>query len=431
MECSRRSFLSSSLLVVAASGASASGASAFSQAPRYPSVGSLASQAPIRTITTGPKFHWFAYYDKLQFDSQVRYCLGNAVDFEHRAPTGRDAIEVGMVDLQDNDRWIPLGSSTAWGWQQGCMLQWIPNSPRQVIFNDRSGDDYISRVLDIETGESREHPLAIYSLSPVGRYAVTTDFRRINDLRPGYGYSGITDPWADQRHPREIGIQRLDLETGQIKVLISLAEIVDQPFPGGFGNGKHWFNHLLISPDGKRTIFLHRWQIGDHRWATRLFTIGLDGQDLRELNPGAGMISHFIWRDSRHILAWTRHASAGDGFYLIEDADNGSLEIIGKDVMTRDGHCTYLPGNQWIVNDTYPMGEERLQEVYLYHVQSGRRISLGRFHSPADYRGSWRCDTHPRHSPDGRYLCIDSPHSGAGRQMHLLDISEIVGMGDE
>ena len=24
---------------------------------------------PVRAITRGPKFHWFAYYDKLQFDS--------------------------------------------------------------------------------------------------------------------------------------------------------------------------------------------------------------------------------------------------------------------------------------------------------------------------------------------------------------------------
>ena len=96
--------------------------------------------------------------------------------------------------------------------------------------------------------------------------------------------------------------------------------------------------------------------------------------------------------------------------------------------MPLNGHCTYLPGNQWILNDTYPMGNaKRQQHVYLYEVASGRRIPIGDFHSPEVYTGEWRCDTHPRFSPDGKKVCIDSPHTGQGRQLHLIDVSGIVG----
>ena len=56
---------------------------------------------PSRAITSGPKHHWFGYYDKLQFDPSARYALGMEVDFEHRAPTPHDVIRVGMVDLSD------------------------------------------------------------------------------------------------------------------------------------------------------------------------------------------------------------------------------------------------------------------------------------------------------------------------------------------
>lgn len=388
---------------------------------------SSAAGVAVRTITRGPQHHWFAYYDKLQFDPTSRNCLGNAVGFEHRSPTGEDTIEVGMVDLQDNDRWITLGQSRSWGWQQGCMLQWVPGSDSLVIYNDRGADRFVSHVQNVSTGERKTLPHAIYSLSPVGKYAVTTDFRRINDMRPGYGYAGLPDPWAEQTAPREVGIQRIDLESGEAKMLVSLADIIDVPYPGGFGEGKHWFNHLLISPDGQRTIFLHRWRTAPGRWSTRMFTIGLDGGDLREINPGAGMISHFIWRDPQHILAWTRHPSAGDAFYVMEDSVAGTMEAIGRDVMRRDGHCTYLPGNRWIVNDTYPQGPHREQEVYLYEVATGKRVSLGGFRLPPEYQGEWRCDTHPRHSPDGNWLCIDSPHTGEGRQMHVIDIRPIVG----
>lgn len=72
--------------------------------------------------------HGFGYYDKLQFSPDNRFVLGNKVNFEHRSPTADDTIEVGMVDLQEKDRWIPLGQSNAWCWQQGCMLQWIPGT---------------------------------------------------------------------------------------------------------------------------------------------------------------------------------------------------------------------------------------------------------------------------------------------------------------
>jgi hypothetical protein len=380
----------------------------------------------VRTITRGPRHHWFAYYDKLQFDPSSRFCLGNSVGFEHRSPTADDRIDVGMVDLKDGDKWIRLGSSTAWGWQQGCMLQWVPGSDSLVIYNDRGDGQYVSHVVDAFTGKKTTLNRAIYSLSPVGQYAVTTDFRRINDLRPGYGYAGLPDPYADQKAPSKTGIERIDLETGEVKMLISLSDITDVPYRDGFGDGKHWFNHLLVSPDGKRTIFLHRWQTTPGRWATRMFTIGLDGSDLREINPGSGMISHFIWRDPDHILAWTTHPSAGPAFYVMEDRQGGSIEAVGTDVMKADGHCTYLPGNQWIINDTYPKGPERIQEVYLYHVATGRRVSLGGFPSPPEYKGEWRCDTHPRHSPDGKWICIDSAHTGQGRQMHLIDISKVI-----
>ena len=57
---------------------------------------------------------------------------------------------------------------------------------------------------------------------------------------------------------------------------------------------------------------------------------------------------------------------------------------------------------------------------------TGRRIELGSFHSPEEYTGEWRCDLHPRSSPDGRLVSIDSAHRG-GRQIYLLDIGGIVG----
>ena len=61
------------------------------------------SLPPVRPITKGPKFHWFGYYDKLQFDPSSRYALGMEGAIEHRLPTANDFVRLGMVDTQDGD----------------------------------------------------------------------------------------------------------------------------------------------------------------------------------------------------------------------------------------------------------------------------------------------------------------------------------------
>jgi len=385
----------------------------------------------VRAITRGPGYHWFGYYDKLQFDPTCQYALGMEVDFEHRSPKSDDTIKIGMVDLKDSDRWIELGTSTAWGWQQGCMLQWRPGSDREILWNDREGDRFVCHILDIRSKRKRTLPCPIYTLSPDGKTAVAADFRRINDVRPGYGYAGLTDPHGRELAPKDSGVFRVDLDTGRHELIVSLAEIARfGRIPGDPQNAKHYFNHLLFNTDGSRFIFLHRWRPWDPTqnksvggFGTRMLTATPDGKDIQIVDPH-GKTSHFIWRDPKHILAWSWHPSNGNAFYLYEDGTD-TVRTVGKGIMTRNGRCTYLPGNEWILNDAYP-DRQRKQPVYLYHVATGKTVPLGRFYLAPEYKGEWRCDTHPRFSSDGRSVVIDSPHEGNGRQMHLIDISRIV-----
>ncbi|QDT36735.1 hypothetical protein [Stratiformator vulcanicus] len=385
---------------------------------------------PTRVITTGPKHHWFGYYDKWQFDPTDRFVLSNEVSFEHRSPRESDSIGIGMVDTGEADRWIPLGTTKAWCWQQGCMLQWVPQREHTVLWNDREGDQFVCRILDTKSGDQRTVDTPIYSLAPDGQTAVTTDFRRIQDMRKGYGYAGLADPHRDELAPDDSGLWRVDLESGDRELVFSIAEAAST----GAGNpsmegAKHYFNHLLVSPDGNRTIFLHRWRPdgGRGKFRTRMFTIGLDGSDPYVLDP-SGSTSHFIWRDDEYICAWTRPEGQPWGFYLFKDKTD-EVEPVGRGVMTKNGHNTYLPigdGTEWILNDTYP-DRDRVQTVYLYHVPTEKVVKVGDFPSPRVYTGEWRCDTHPRYSRDGKTICVDSPVERSGRQLHLIDISEIVG----
>jgi hypothetical protein len=384
----------------------------------------------VRQITKGPRFHWFGYYDKLQFSVDDRFVLGNEVEFEGRSPTAADRIRVGMIDLQDADRWTELGSTGAWNWQQGCMLQWLPGAYRQIIWNDREGDHFVARTLDVKTRNLGTLPHPIYTISPDGKIGMAPDFRRLNDCRPGYGYAGLPDPNREIGAPEDAGVWRMNMQTGKQNLLFSFADATRVPFTGRkesafLPGAKHWFNHLLFNTDGTRIFFLHRWRNPGQRvgsFHTRAFTCNRIGRDWHCLDPH-GATSHFIWRDPEHIMAWAWHPSHGEKFYLYTDRSS-EVEVVGPDDMIQNGHNTYLPGtkNEWVLNDTYP-DAQRLQHPYLYHLPSRRKVALGHFQSPPEYTGEWRCDTHPRASRDGRLVCVDSPHAG-GRQMYLIDVRE-------
>jgi hypothetical protein len=435
MSLSRRRFHQTCLSAAAVGWMAGDPPSASGQATE---TGPLETFVPHRQITRGPRHHWFGYYDKRQFSPDGRRVLANQVDFEHRSPKADDTIQVGWVDRDQNDRWQPLGSSRAWGWQQGCMLQWVGGDGERVLWNDREGDRFVSRILRVADGSVQTLPMPIYTISRDGRYGLSTDFRRINNLRPGYGYAGLADPHVAERTPAESGIWRVDLATGETKLIVSLADVAKLAWPDGdrHADAWHYFNHLLINPSGDRFVFLHRYRPSfdpatrtfQGGFVTRMFSADPDGGRLHVVDP-SGYTSHFIWKNDEVLTMWTRPQGQPSAFYEVTDRQPGYRRV-GAEKMPSNGHNTYLPApyDDWILNDTYPSRGASRQTVYLYHVPSDRRVDLGHFPSPPAYRGEWRCDTHPRRSEDGLTVCVDSPHQG-GRQLHLLDIREIVQPG--
>ncbi|MBM3334971.1 hypothetical protein FJY63_09955 [Candidatus Sumerlaeota bacterium] len=371
---------------------------------------------PARAVTRGPKFHWFGYYDKFQLDVTGRYLLCMETDFEHRLPESNEAVKISMVNLADGDKWTELGESRAWAWQQGCMLQWRPGSDREVVWNDREGDRFVCRVLDVKTRNLRTLPRAVGTISPDGKIGLCEDYSRIWNFRAGYGYAGIPDRFADQPAPAEIGVWRMDMDSGETRLLVSVADLVKIPYPKQNPGDRHYVNHLSWSPDGRRFLMFNRWAGAGQ--PTRVFTMDAEGRDLRLLSARGA--SHWTWRDPEHVLIW-----ANGGYKLYKDDGSGEpKETLWE---APNGHQTYVPGtsNEWLVTDTYPYGANRDQILYLFHAPTRRFVLLGRF--PSTYRGEWRCDSHPRVSRDGKLIIIDSPHGGNGRQQYIIDIGSIVG----
>jgi hypothetical protein len=377
-----------------------------------------------RAVTRGPKCHFFGYYDKSPWDATGRYLLAMEVDFAGRDPKPGERLTVGMVDLRQENKYVPLDTTPAWCWQQGTMLQWLGSAPdREVIYNSLEDDHYISIIRDVQTGRMRKLPRPVYDVSMDGKQAVTLDFERVNRLRPGYGYVALPEKYRDDPAPKEAGIYWMDLATGENHQILSLDWAVHhQPLPD-FQGAQHWFNHLKFNPSGSRFMFLHRWRTpGMRGFLTRLYTAAADGSNAHLLSRSVG-VSHYDWRDDDTILIWTSTTEEGAHFYHINDR-TGEYKVVAGGVLTRDGHCSYSPDRKWILVDAYPDQEGR-QPLMLYRPADNKLIEIGRF--PADPRlvkTSFRCDLHPRWNRDGTQVCIDSSHEPT-RQMYVIDVGHI------
>jgi hypothetical protein len=347
------------------------------------------------------------------------------VAFMDRPPTDQDIAVVGYIDLQHGRQWHPVGETTAWCWQQGAMLQWMPSAPdREVIYNTITQDGFGAAIVDIATGVSRTLARPVYALAPDGRAAVTLNFSRVHHARPGYGYAGVPDPWADQSAPKEDGIYHLDLKTGDSHLIVSLSQMAGYAPESSMEGAIHWFNHLQFNTAGTRFLFLHRWRAPDSvSRCTRMFTANPDGSDIYFLGR-EGMVSHFDWRDEGHILAWSTHD--GENHYHLYQDRTPHVQVIGKKVLHADGHCSYSPDRSWILTDLYPDPVDSKRTLILYQPQTDRRVDIGRFYSAPEISGEIRCDLHPRWNRDGTQVCFDSIHEGE-RQIYVMDVASLTG----
>jgi hypothetical protein len=78
----------------------------------------------------------------------------------------------------------------------------------------------------------------------------------------------------------DVDARLVNLETGEAKQIISIAQVAALgEIPNEQPGIKHYFNHLLINPDGTRFIALHRWRYPNERRLTRMITANPDGSD--------------------------------------------------------------------------------------------------------------------------------------------------------
>ncbi len=365
--------------------------------------------------------YFYGYYDKSPWDASDRYMICLKVKQAYKSVAPKEPGIVGVIDTQNDNKFKKIGVTHSWNVQQGCMAQWMgPDFRSRIIYNDFRDGHYCAVIYDFQKKkEEKVLPMAAYDVAKDGSFILTLDFSRLHRMRPGYGYSNLPDTSKGELCPDKTCIWKVDIATGQVTNIFKYTDFAAFEPDESMAGAEHKVNHLMISPNCKRFMVLHRWfQKG--RKHTRLVTVNIDKTEMYNLSDDV-FVSHCYWKNDNEILSFLRKKETGDHYYLMKDKTQ-EYQMYWPELNT-DGHCSYSPDGKYIITDTYP-NRKRLASVYLCTEEDNRSRRISRVFSPFRYDNDCRCDLHPRWNRVGNKVCIDSVHEGK-RGLYVIDVPAV------
>lgn len=402
--------------------AMATGVGAAAEFPKY--------SAP-RAITSGPKDHLFAsYYAINAWSADGRYATVLETDVKGRLATENDVAVLGVVDAEDNNRFVPLTETRCWNFQEATMAHWLATAPQtRFIFNDSVDGKFVSVVFDMTNKTRRVVPYPVSAVSPDGKWAVSINYARLRLTRPDYGYGGNgQDARRDVTWPADDGLWLVNLESGEAKLIVSIASVRDRMPQVKDPKALAYFCHTVFSRDGSKVFWLARSveNLSDQqvvrRWETTAFTCNRDGSGVRRCFPDGWGGSHFNWLDGDRLMVTAKFEDAVYSHVLFTVGKSDYVRL-GGGVLDFDGHGVFSNDGKWMATDTYPdkLGERKLMVL---RMSDQAILPLGTYFVPEIYRETYsRCDLHPRWRPDGKMLGFNSVHE-LSRQVYVIDIAD-------
>jgi len=360
---------------------------------------------------------FFGYYDVTPFnvtDSRMLACRRSRpakISIQKKF-----VLEVGYFDLENrNTNFRRIDETTTWSWQMAARLQWLPKSDRElVIFNKDHDGDAGAVIKDVATNSvEAQFSKPIFAVDHSGRKALSLNFARLEQMRPGYGFMSDNQQVDEHNAPANDGVWLLDLHSGEVDLVFSLKQAAELRPQKSMVGARHYFNHLIWSPDGTRAMLFHIWESFGKR---NIRVITLDTNNWTAfLLTNESHVSHYCYLDKERLLLYCTYQGK-QGYHVFRDPF-GYEDTFPVCDQLGDGHPSQHPKSDLVLTDTMinSFGE---RELYLIDSDGVRRL-IGSFATHLWTPRAQRCDLHPRWSSTGNLISLDTTHSGK-REMLVI-----------
>ena len=328
----------------------------------------------------------------------------------------KNLVSIIIKDIQEGTE-NQVAVTKAFNWQMGARSLWINDDV--IAYNDFDGEKYICRFYSLKYDkEIRAFLKPLQDYSSHGYY-LGVNYQRLRSYAKEYGYYCLPElssaEYDDYEHD---GVWKVDVDTGDIKLVISIEQVMECKRESQFASGKHFVNHIMISPNGKSFIFIHRYYVGKKRFDRLMY---YDFNELKCLLNDS-MQSHYCWIDDFHIFGYGCYNGRNE-FHTV-NVKTGEVEVCEEltRIHPKDGHPTVH--GDWVVVDSYP-NLSRMQELVAFNLKTNKHIKLLEVFHDLKHKGFDRCDLHPRFSEDGKRVYFDTIYTGK-RQLCYIDVRNII-----
>ncbi len=409
---------------------------------RFPAYDRYEPRVPVWCATPAVGRILHRFFDTSPFSPSGRYLALTRLPFEDRLPQPGDTAEVVLVDLSNGEE-RTVAETQGWDTQLGAQCQWGATD-HDLFFNDQDTGTWtpFGVRLDPASGEARQLDGPIYMVSPDGKQALTPCLLRTGATQAGYGVLAPASVVpVNQGAPEDDGVFITDTTTGEYRLLVSLAQIVDETRPldpAIYHGGSYYGAHVKWNPQGSRIMLVLRWlpDGGDTaRMERMVVTMEADGSNIRIAIPADR------WKPGGHHPNWCPDGETvlvnlnlhRDGLRFVTARFDGSnLEDAAPGIMG-SGHPTMHPDGRHILTDAYPNEPlafgDGTAPIRLVDRFLGRESALVRIQVVPPFDGpkkELRVDPHPAWDRSYRWIAFNACPDGT-RRVYVADLSELVG----
>jgi hypothetical protein len=387
----------------------------------------------IKQLTFGDKHHFFGYIGQcrtIPWNENGQYILGLEIDRIDRMPKPEEAAGIFIIDTKNDNKIIYLDKTHAWNPQQGTMFFWNPNAAEtQFFFNDRdvkTGEVFtvlydIKKKKRVKEYRFKDTPIGNGGVAWNGSFFMGLNYGRLARLRLVTGYPDSLDWSKDQTAPKNDGIFKVNIKTGEKELLVSYRQMENEIKKQGtdFENTGLFVNHTLLNREANRLYFFARegWVKGGNK-LNIAFSVHLDGSNLKIHKQHIG--GHPEWAEGSVMIGRKGKKQ------ILYDVDKS--EIVGQLGTPElfpdpEGDIALSPDGNWFVNGFKVQSEENGNKNFfaVYRISDGA-YARSKGIDKGSYLGNIRIDPAPRWNRTNDAILVPGISENRTRQMFVVKV---------